>query len=99
MFCTLHINYSHFIISLTFLQKIRRRGALVVEINSDEEVNEKTKVRSLYEEKFELNGLGDDNRQNEDKVHILEKSTKSHALEEAINSGTWIKKKLMTLNQ
>jgi hypothetical protein len=74
MFCTLHINYSHFIISLTFLQKIRRRGDLVVEINSDEEVNEKTKVRSLYEEKFELNGLGDDNRQNEDKVHILEKT-------------------------
>jgi hypothetical protein len=60
-------NYSYilyYFISYSFWQKIKSRRALGVEINFDEEDNEKTKVRSLDEEKFELNGLGDDNKQN-----------------------------------
>jgi hypothetical protein len=55
----------YYIILLAILfDRKKRRRALVVEINFDEEDNEKTKVRSLDEEKFELNGLGDDNKQN-----------------------------------
>jgi hypothetical protein len=38
--------------------------------------------------------LDDDNNQNEDEVHILEKTPNHIALEEAINSGTRIKKKI-----
>jgi hypothetical protein len=45
----------------------------------------------LDEEKFELNGLGDDNKQNQDEVHILEKTPNHIALEEAIECGTRIK--------
>jgi hypothetical protein len=48
----------------------------------------------LVEEKFELNGLGDDNRHNEDEVHILEKTPNYIALEEVINSGTRKRKKI-----
>jgi hypothetical protein len=52
----------------------------------------------LDEEKFESNGLGD-NKQNEDEVHILERTSNHIALEEAIECETRIKKKLMILNQ
>jgi hypothetical protein len=95
-FCISHINYSYFNISRAnfFLQKIRRQRAFNIEINSNEEDDEKTEVRSLVEEKFELNGLGDDNRHNEDEVHILEKTPNYIALEEVINSGTRKRKKI-----
>jgi hypothetical protein len=47
----------------------------------------------LDEEKFESNGLGD-NKQNEDEVHILERTSNHIALEEAIECETRIKKKI-----
>jgi hypothetical protein len=95
-------NYSYILyiilLAILFYKKIKRQRTLVVEINFDKEDDEKTKVRSLDEEKFESNGLGD-NKQNEDEVHILERTSNHIALEEAIECETRIKKKLMILNQ
>jgi hypothetical protein len=54
----------------------------------------------LDEEKFELNGLDDENKQNEDEVNILERTLNHIGLEEAIECKTRIKKKkLMILNR
>jgi hypothetical protein len=95
-------NYSYILyiilLAILFYKKIKRQRTLVVEINFDKEDDEKTKVRSLDEEKFESNGLGD-NKQNEDEVHILERTSNHIALKEAIECETRIKKKLMILNQ